>query len=122
MRSQKHLFAAILACLVFAFPSLAAAADSYRVSATVSHSGKWVAAPSAVVLADKPASIEVPGDDGYTLAFTVTDLEADKIQIAVNLESAHGSMAPTMVIHPDKPATVSVGDLSLEVTVGRSGG
>ena len=65
--------------------------------------------------------MEMSGPSGYKLSFTVTELEPDKIQVAANVESQHGSLAPTVVVRPGKPATVSVGDLSLTLTVHRTG-
>lgn len=122
MRNLKESIAAVVACSAFAVSSLAAASDSYKVSVKLSHAGNSFSEPSAVVLADKPASIEVSGTDGYKLTLTVTDLAVDQIQVVASLDSAHGSMEPTVVVRPDQPATISVGDLSLELTVGRSGG
>lgn len=64
----------------------------------------------------------VSGPDGYTLALTVTDQAPDKILLALDLNSAHGSAAPTVVVQPGKPATIAVGDMGLELVVNRSGG
>ena len=120
-----RLHKAVLA-LVFlsalSVPVAAAASGSYRVSATLAHAGEAFAAPVAVVRADEEARVEVSGENGYSFAFTVTDLAADRIQVAAALDSGHGSMDPTVVVRPDTPATVSVGDLSLEITVSRTGG
>jgi len=114
----------IIAFVALALPlasSLATTPASYEVSATLSHAGKSFATPSAIVRADKPASIEVSGADGYKLTLTVTDLAPDKIKVAANLDSSHGAMAPTVVVRPGQPGSVTVGDLSLTLTVSRSG-
>ena len=113
---------ATIALCLLANLSLANPPGSYAVSARLTHAGQAFAAPSAVVLANKPASIEVTGPDGYKLTLTVTDLAPDKIQIAAHLDSSHGSIAPTVVVRPDKPASVSIGDLGLELTVSRRDG
>lgn len=105
-----------------AFPATAAASDSYEVAATLSHSGEVFASPVAVVRADEEARIAVPGDNGYELVFTVADLAPDQIRVAAHLTSEHGAMDPTLAVRPDIPATVSVGELRLEITVSRSGG
>ena len=107
----------LLASLSFANPP-----SSYAVSAKLMQAGQTFAVPSAVVLANKPASIEVTGPDGYKLTLTITELAPDKIQVAAYVDSSHGSMAPTVVVRPDKPASVSVGDLGLELTVSRGDG
>ena len=122
MRIWQKAYITGLASSAFAVSAFASPPGSYDVSAKLLHAGKSFATPSATVGADKPASIEVSGVDGYKLTLTVTDLAPDKIQVAANLDSSHGSMAPTVVVHPGQPANVSVGDLGLELTVNRSGG
>ena len=120
-----HVWPKIIAILALCLPaslSLANQPGSYAVSAKLTHAGQSFAAPTAVVLANKPASIEVSGPDGYKLTLTVTDLAPDQIQIAAQVDSLRGSMAPTVVVRPDTPARVSVGDLGLELTVSRSDG
>jgi hypothetical protein len=121
MRTLPRIFVAV-ALSALSVSALAAASGLYKVSATLSHAGKPFAAPSAVVVAGQPASIEVSGADGYKITLTVTDVAADKIQVVAQVNSAHGSMHPTVVVHPNQPATVSVGDLELGLSVSRSGG
>jgi len=122
MHNSPRIFPVAVALLVFAGSAFAAAPGSYKVSATLSHSGTPFAAPSAVVLPGQPASIEVSGADGYKIMLTVTDIAADRIQVVAQVNSAYGSMDPTLVVHPNQPASVSVGDLKLELSVSRSGG
>ena len=97
------------------------AAGLYKVTASLAYKDKPFGTPSAVVNNDTPASIELSGPSGYKLSFTVTDLAPDKIKVATSVESQHGALAPTVVVRPGQPATVSVGDLSLTLTVDRSG-
>ena len=120
MRNLPRIFAAV-AFTAFSASSLATAPGSFKVSATLSHSGKIFASPSAVVVAGQPASIEVSGADGYKISLTVTDVAVDKIQVVAQVNSAHGSMHPTVIVRPNQPATVSVGDLELRLSVTRSG-
>ncbi|MFL6585710.1 MAG: hypothetical protein ACJ8GV_02335 [Luteimonas sp.] len=115
----------VLALLALAVSSAAGQADptdAFAVSAKLTSAGQTFAEPSAVVLAGSPASIEVAGSDGYTLVVTVSEIAGDQIRIAADLDSSHGSMAPTIVVRPGEPASVWVGDLGLELTVRRSGG
>jgi len=121
MRNLPRIFAAVTFS-VFSVSSLAAASGLYKVSATLSHAGKTFAAPSVVVSAGQPASIEVSGADGYKITLTVTDVAVDKIQVVAQVNSAHGSMHPTVVVHPNQPATVSVGNLQLGLSASRRGG
>ena len=114
-------FAALSAVLAALVASNCAASDLYKVSVDLTHKGKSLGAPSAVVKSDTPASIEVSGPSAFKLSFTVTDLGPDQIKVATSVESQHGAMAPTLVVHPGAPATVSVGDMSLTLKVDRAG-
>jgi len=113
---------AVLALSASATSGPASPPNSYAVSAKLTHAGQSFAEPSAIVLAGKPASIEVSGPDGYKLTLTVSDIAAREIQVVANLDSSHGSMAPTVIVRPGQPASVSIGDLGLELTVSRSDG
>ena len=121
MRIWSKIIATLVLCLPASL-SFASPPGSYEVSAKLTQGGQTFAAPSAVVLANKPASIEVIGPNGYKLTLTVTALAPEQLQVAAQLDSAYGSMAPTVVVRPDKPASVSLGDLGLELTVSRGGG
>jgi hypothetical protein len=122
MRIWSRIIIAALVLSAFAAASAAATPDTYEVSATLSHAGQSFAAPSAVVKADQRASIEVSGAEGYKLTLTVTDLAPDEIQVNASVDSPYGAMKPTLIVRPDQPASVSVGDLGLELTVRRVGG
>jgi hypothetical protein len=45
------------------------AAETYKISASLSQNGKSLGDPVAVVQADTPASVEVSGPNGYKLGF-----------------------------------------------------
>ncbi|MCC5855866.1 MAG: hypothetical protein JJU10_09340 [Idiomarina sp.] len=112
------LFTRLLA--LAAFLPFATVAETYSVSATLSHQGAPFASPSAVVRSDTPAAIEVTGDQGFRLTLTLTDLDADQIKVNTSLESAFGSMAPEVTLRPGAPATVIIGDLGLTLLVQRN--
>lgn len=120
MRNLKKSIAFIVACSALAASSFATTPNSYKVSTNISHAGKSFAKPSAVVLAGQTANIDVAGADAFQFAITLKELAEDQIQVAVNLDSAHGSMQPTVIVHPNKTATISVDDLSLELTVAQN--
>jgi hypothetical protein len=122
MRCVRKSVIVLAALVALAFSTSASAADTYKVSVTLSHAGETFASPAFVVHANKEAKVAVSGDGGYELKFTVTDLAQDKIQVAANVISEYGSMDPIMIVHPDTAAAVSVGDLRLEITVSRGGG
>lgn len=121
MRFCLRIFTALILCALAGL-SLADSSNTYGVSAKLLHAGQIFAEPNAVVSAGKPANIETTGTDGYKLTLTVTDVAPDKIRVVANLESAHGAMTPTVLLRPDTPASVSVGDLELELKVSRRGG
>ena len=111
------LVAAFLA--LFSFNCLAA--EQYKVSTSLTHNDKAFAAPTVVVKNNTPATIETSGPSGYKLSLTITDVAPDKIRVATTVESQHGNFAPTVVVQPGKPATVSVGDMGITITVDRAG-
>ena len=119
MATRKSSLALAAFALAASFNCLAA--DTYKVTANLSHNGKSFGAPVAVVKADTPASVEVSGQNGYKLSFIVTNLAKDEIKIATTLDSAYGTIAPVLVVRPGQPGTVSVGDLELTLTVHRTG-
>lgn len=94
-----------------------AAANAYRVEATLRHAGESFATPAAVVEAGKPATIEVAGDKGYRLSLDVEELAEGKLKVSAVLASSYGSMSPELVVAPGQPAAVDVGDLGISVTV-----
>ena len=119
VRPRSRL-AVLVVLLLSAFGT--AASERYSVSAELTHQGKAFAAPSMVVRQGEPATVEVSGANGYRLALTVRDSTAGKIEVAAAVESAHGAMAPTVVVKPGVPASVTVGDLGIKLTVDRSDG
>lgn len=98
------------------------ATTAYQVTANLSHNGESFGSQVAVVRSDTQALVELSGPKGYQLGFTVTDLAEDEIRVAATLDSAHGSISPVIVLRPGLPATVSVEDLELTLTVDRVDG
>ena len=119
--SHRKNFIALAAALAILVSFNCLAADLYKVSASLAYKDKPFGTPSAIVKSDTPASVEMTGPSGYKLSFTVTDLAPDQIKVATSLDSTHGALAPTVVVRPGQPATVSVGDLSLTLKVDRAG-
>ncbi|RYG85939.1 MAG: hypothetical protein EON59_11135 [Alphaproteobacteria bacterium] len=112
----------VLALSTYANAASAEPPDSFAVSTNLTYAGRSFARPSIVVLADKPATIEVPGAGGYKLTLTVSELDTHEIKVVAKLDSSHGSMAPTVVVRPGRPASASVGDLGLALTVSGNDG
>lgn len=119
MKYLKKTIAGVVVLAAGAAFQVAAAADTYKVSATLSHAGEVIGSPTALVRADEPASVSVSGEGGYTFSFTVSELAPDEIRVAANVSTVHGDMAPTLVVRPGKTATVASGELTLALTVSR---
>lgn len=115
MHAGKFAMMASLAALALSFDC--AAADAWRVEATLRHGGESFATPTAVVEAGKPATIEVAGGKGYRLSLGVEEIAEGKLKVSAALASPYGSMSPELIVVPGRPATVGVGDLGLSVTV-----
>ncbi len=120
-----HIGKTALAFLAFALAATSPtsfAAQLYRVSANLSHNGKLFGSPSLVVKEGADATVAVSGPNGYKLALSVTDAGKGQLKIVTHLDTAYGSIAPQMVVLAGQPATVSVGNTAIGVTVVRSGG
>jgi len=115
MKMRNLAMLAVAAALAASFD--AAAANAYRVEATLMHGGEPFAAPSAVVAAGTPATVAVEGEEGYRLSLDVEELAEGKLKVSAVLASAHGDISPVLVVVPGEPATVTVGDLALSLTV-----
>lgn len=112
---------AVGAAFALAFALNCQAAESYAISASLLHNGKSFGEPSAIVNGNTLTLVEVSGPNGYRLSFIVTDIAEDKIEVAAKLHSPHGDIDPVVVVRPGQPATVTVGELGLTLTVQRSG-
>lgn len=109
------------AILLFAATAAKAGGDRYQIDATLLHDGKPFAAPAMTVKGGEPASIEVAGAEAFKLAITATGINAETVRIQAELESAYGSMQPTMIVRTGEPTSVTVGDLRVNLKVARLG-
>jgi hypothetical protein len=114
---------AALAILVLPFgTSFARQPATYKVAATLQHSGSVFASPALTIQAGVAGRVEVAGPGGYILELTIVDADQGALKVDADLDSAYGSIAPTFVVRLNEPAKVAVGDLALEVTVSQGGG
>lgn len=100
----------------------AMAGEAYKVSATLSHQGEAFAAPVLLVKRGVAARIATSGPAGYGMSVTVDPLSDGSLRVASRVDSAHGEMAPVLVVDPGQVSSVSVGDLSLSLTVAPADG
>ena len=115
MRAGRKL--ALITAIALAIPAQAGAPAEYHVRAELLHKGDVYAAPSLVLRDGDPAVASVTGEAGYRFEIEVTATQAGDLAIATRIESARGEIAPTMTIQPNAPATVTIGDLGLTLTV-----
>lgn len=112
---------ASLAIMSLAATAAHAGGGRYRIDATLLHDGKPFAAPAMTVNGGEPATIEVAGAEAFKLAVTATGVDAETARLEADLQSVHGSMQPTIVVRMGEPASMTVGDLRIEVNVGSVG-
>lgn len=110
-----------LAIALFAATAAHAGGDRYQIAATLLHGGKPFAAPAMTVNGGEPATIEVAGAEAFKFAVTAAGIDAETVQIEADLQSVYGSMQPTMIVRAGEPASVTVGELRVELKVARLG-
>ena len=108
--------AAVLAALALV-PLQAAAADSYKVSAQIAHSGAPVGSPTLMVKEGVPGRVSTTGDNGYALQVTVNQGDQDTIELKAQLETRRASVSTEVTTKLGKPVKLSTGDIDFGVTV-----
>lgn len=113
----------LLAVLGSAFSAHAEGpAKAFRVSVEARDGTASIfASPTGTVWPGSAWSMRVEGVEGYELSLQITEAPAGKVRACGTFESKRGNMAPSLVLSLDEKATVTVGDLSLAITVSRDG-
>lgn len=114
--SRKKL---ALACAVaaLALSCDAVAADHWRIAAALLHDGRQFAKASVVVAADRPATVKVDGEAGYSLSLGIEDLGRGQLRLNAALVSAYGSMSPAVVLRPGQTANIAIDHIGLVMKV-----
>jgi hypothetical protein len=120
MSARTFAFASAVAALVLSCD--AGAADHWRVAAALVHDGRTFAKTSAVVAVDRPATIKVDGEAGYSLSLVIEDIGRGRLRLNTTLVSAYGSMSPAFVVRPGQTAKVNIDHLGLVMKVFPEGG
>ncbi len=107
--------ASALAIMLMCASAARAADETYDIHVTLLHQGSPFATPVMTVQAGEHATIETTGPDAFKLALTATPIDADTVQIAGELESAHGSALPTLIVKTGELATITAGAIGLEL-------
>jgi hypothetical protein len=115
MSSGKLAFACAVVAL--ALSGDAAAADHWRVAAALMHDGRQFAKASVVVAVDRPATVVVDGDAGYSLSLVIEDVGRGRLRLSAALVSAYGSMSPAVVLRPGQTAKIAIDHLGLVMKV-----
>ena len=112
-----------LAKLVFAVallsPVACFAGAIYKVSAQATHAGATFAEPVLFLKEGTAGVVEVSGKEGYKLSLTVSDAGHGHLKVDSQLNSAYGSISPSLVVDEGKVASVSIGDLGLSISAVR---
>jgi hypothetical protein len=115
MSSGKLALASAVAAL--ALSGDAVAADHWRIVAALLHDGRQFAKASAVVAVDRPATIKVDGEAGYSLSIAIEDIGRRRLRLNAMLVSAYGSMSPAVVVGPGQTAHIAIDHLGLVMKV-----
>ena len=109
----RRIAIATLAVLVLSLgTSFARQPAIYKVSATLQHSGAVFASPALTIQAGVAGRVEVSGPNGYALELTISDADQGALKVDADLNSVHGSIAPTFVVRLNGPAKGAVGELA----------
>ena len=103
------------ALLLIAAPAFST--DAWRVQTTLRHDAAVFAQPSLIVREGAPGIVDVAGDGGYRLQVSVTDAPDGAVRVATALQSAHGDVAPVLIVLPGEQAEVLIGSLGIGITV-----
>ena len=113
--SRKFALASAVAALAFSCD--AGAADRWRIAAALLHDGRSFAKASAVVAVDRPATVKVDGEAGYSLSLDIEDLGRGRLRLHAEMVSAYGSMSPTVVVGPGQTARIAIDHIGLVMKV-----
>jgi hypothetical protein len=112
----------LLALLVLlASSSVLAGPAVYEVSAEIRQGGQVVATPTIRVKPGAPAEVSVSGENGYTLAVSVSPVDDGVVDVAINVGTSLASLRSTVATLVGKPIVVSTGDIAVSVTVSDDG-
>jgi len=112
---RKLALAAVVATVALSCD--AAPAGRWRIAAALLHDGRTFAKASAVVAADRPATVKVDGEAGYSLSFVIEDIGRGQLRLNAALESAYGSMSPAIVLRPGQTAKIAIDHVGLVMRV-----
>ena len=93
----------------------------YKLAFSISQDGKPLASPVVVVREGVLGTVEMSGPNGIKLDFTVTDVGDSKLKIVTHVVLPRGSSSPTIVVREGRAATISDGNVELQVTATRHG-
>jgi len=116
MKTLKSVLSYFTVILAAASPD-SFAAQTYKVTASLSHSGQVFGSPVVVVESGTPVEIAVTGENAYKLKLTVSPRAADKLKVAATLESLYGSISPVVVLRSGQTASVSSSGITIRLTV-----
>lgn len=109
----------LITTLLLGAAPLAWSAPLYRVSATVTYADGPALRPVMLVEADRSASMSISGEPGYDWEVQLSDVDAERNHVTVrtDLTIADEHYHPSMRVVMGEPATLSIGDMHMELLV-----
>ena len=104
-----------LAALFVATNSIASV--SFQIKSELSLGGETLGSPIMAVEPGKPAKASV--GDTYELTFIATPQESGATLISTDIVVDGTNNSPSLLLDLDQPASVSIGELKLDLTVSR---
>ena len=93
------------------------ASDTFLIESELTHGGELLGSPAIAVDASIPATISVT--DSYELIFVATPQKSGAILVATDITIAGRNDSPSILVHLDELASISIGDMTLDLTVSR---
>jgi len=114
-----HLARAAVGIALLGAASLASAAPLYRVSATVTYADGPALRPVMLVEADSHASMSIGGEPQYEWGVQLSEIDAERnhATIRTDLRIAEEHWDPSIRVVMGKPATLSIGEMHMELLV-----
>jgi hypothetical protein len=117
MSRRLALAAAVAALALSCDAGAVASATHWRIAAAMLHDGRLFAKTTVTVAEDRPATVTLDGDAGYSLSVVVEDVGRGRLRLNAALETAYGSMSPAVVLRPGQTAKIAIDHLGLVMKV-----
>lgn len=111
------MFRTFLALAGMFIATNALASGKFLIKSELSWGGETLGSPAMAVESGKPAQVSV-GDE-YELTFLATQQGSGAVLVATEISVAGRRNAPSLLVNLDQPASVSIGEMKLDLVVSR---